>query len=80
MEHENENKKSVIIDVREKHEFQNKLIFENSINIPLTEIYDNLDFLFEYDVVYLCCATRKRAEFAKQLLEDEGHYEVYVLY
>lgn len=77
---EDENKKTIIVDVRERYEFEEKIIFENSINIPLSELYNNLDLLFEHDVVYLCCATRKRAEYAKSLLEDEGHYDVVVIY
>ncbi len=75
-----EDKKTIIVDVREEYEFKEKVVFENAINIPLSELYNKLDFLFEFDVIYLCCATRKRAEYARDLLYDEGLDQIIVIY
>ncbi len=67
---------AVIIDVRERNEFANGHIV-NAINIPLSELRENLDKIPKDKPVYLHCRSSQRSYNALKVLESEGHSDVY---
>ena len=71
------NKKTVLIDVRTKTEFENGHL-ENSVNIPYTEIVEKISTLTKNKdaniVVY--CRSGRRSGIAKNMLENIGYRNV----
>ena len=57
-----------IVDVRTYEEFQGGHV-AGSINIPLNELHDNLDYLKEIKYIVLCCASGNRSKTAQSLLK-----------
>jgi NADPH-dependent 2,4-dienoyl-CoA reductase/sulfur reductase-like enzyme/rhodanese-related sulfurtransferase len=69
-------KGEVIIDVREKAEFENGHII-GAVNIPLSEIRERIDEIPKDRDVYLHCRTGQRSYNAALLLQYLGYQKVY---
>jgi phage shock protein E len=65
-----------IIDVRSVGEFQGGHL-NNSINIPLDKLRENLSKLDKYHVIITCCASGMRSASAKSILKSNGFVEVH---
>lgn len=68
--------KACIIDVREKHEFENGHLV-NAINIPLSELRDRLDEIPKDKPVYLHCRSSQRSYNAVMALQNRGWDNVF---
>tara|TARA_B100001057_G_C22126519_1_gene672865 strand:+ start:53 stop:331 length:279 start_codon:yes stop_codon:yes gene_type:complete len=68
--------KVTIVDVRTDHEFAGGRV-ENSINIPLNEIPNNIDKLKGMQPIVMCCAAGIRSGNAVDYLKQIGLEEVY---
>jgi len=64
-----------IIDVREKHEFENGHL-KNAVNIPLSEIRDRFDEIPRDVPVYLHCRSSQRSYNAVMALQNSGFKNV----
>jgi len=67
---------AVVLDVRTKAEFQNGHV-QNSINIPLDKLPDNLKKLNKNKPIVTCCASGARSATAKNYLKSKGFELVY---
>ncbi|PKP25370.1 MAG: sulfurtransferase [Bacteroidetes bacterium HGW-Bacteroidetes-2] len=68
---------AVILDVRTKVEFANGHI-KNAINIPLSDLQNNLHKLKEKNnPIIACCASGMRSASAKNILKSNGYQQVY---
>ena len=71
------NQGAIILDVRSKAEFAGGHI-ENSINIPVNELVNNLSKLKNKDqTIICCCASGMRSGMAKKSLQSKGYTAVY---
>jgi phage shock protein E len=68
---------TAIIDVRTIEEFEDGHI-EQSINIPLNQITDSINFLKQYKDIIIICRSGNRSGKAKTILEER--YEFNNLY
>ena len=68
--------KVTIVDVRTDHEFAGGRV-EDSINIPLNEIPNNIDKLKGMQPIVMCCAAGIRSGNAVNYLNQIGLEEVY---
>ena len=68
--------KVTIVDVRTDHEFAGGRV-EDSINIPLNEIPNNIDKLKGMQPIVMCCAAGIRSGNAVNYLKQIGLEEVY---
>ena len=68
--------KVTIVDVRTEHEFAGSRV-EDSINIPLNEIPNNIDKLKGMQPIVMCCAAGIRSGNAVNYLKKIGLEEVY---
>ena len=68
--------KVTIVDVRTDHEFAVGRV-EDSINIPLNEIPNNIDKLKGMQPIVMCCAAGIRSGNAVNYLKKIGLEEVY---
>ncbi len=68
--------KACIIDVREKHEFENGHLI-NAVNIPLSELRDRLDEVPKDKPVYLHCRSSQRSYNAVMALQNRGWDNVF---
>ena len=68
--------KVTIVDVRTDHEFAVGRV-EDSINIPLNEIPNNIDKLKGMQPIVMCCAAGIRSGNAVNYLKQIGLEEVY---
>ena len=68
--------KVTIVDVRTEHEFAGGRV-EESINIPLNEIPNNVDKLKGMQPIVMCCAAGIRSGNAVNYLNQIGLEEVY---
>ena len=68
--------KVTIIDVRTEHEFAGSRV-EDSTNIPLNEIPNNIDKLKGMQPIVMCCAAGIRSGNAVNYLNQIGLEEVY---
>ena len=68
--------KVTIVDVRTDHEFAGGRV-EDSINIPLKEIPNNIDKLKGMQPIVMCCAAGIRSGNAVDYLKQIGLEEVY---
>lgn len=68
---------AVWVDVRTPDEYENGA-FEDSVNIPLSRLRDELSELVFNSKYVICCDTGRRSESAGFLLSHKG-FEVYVL-
>ena len=68
--------KVTIVDVRTEHEFAGGRL-EDSINIPLNEIPNNIDKLKGMQPIVMCCAAGIRSGNAVNYLNQIGLEEVY---
>ena len=66
----------VIVDVRSRAEFSGGHVV-GSVNIPLQEINDHLEQLLEAETLVFCCASGGRSGMATQLLQQNGHTNVF---
>ena len=67
---------AIIVDVRSPAEFSGGNI-ENSLNIPVGELMNNLEYLKDKDqTIITCCASGMRSGAAKQLLVAKGYTHV----
>ena len=66
----------VIVDVRSREEFSGGHVV-GSINIPLQEINDRMDELLQAETLVFCCASGGRSGMATQLLQQNGHANVF---
>lgn len=67
---------AIIVDVRSLSEFSVGNI-DNSLNIPVGELMDNLDLLKNKDqTIITCCASGIRSGAAKQILITNGYSNV----
>ncbi|MGN6341968.1 MAG: rhodanese-like domain-containing protein [Ginsengibacter sp.] len=68
---------AIILDVRSKGEYASGHI-ENSINIPVDQLANNLAKLKDKNkCIVCCCASGMRSGSAKRILESKGYNEVY---
>ena len=67
---------SVIIDVRERREYENGHI-KNAINIPLSELRERVDEIPKEKPVYLHCRTGQRSYNAALALKNLGYNNIY---
>ena len=68
---------AIILDVRSKAEFSGGHI-ENSINIPVDQLSNNLSKLKNKDkCIICCCASGMRSGTAKKILEAKGYKVVF---
>lgn len=67
---------AVIIDVRERREYENGHI-KNAINIPLSEIRERVDEIPKEKPVYLHCRTGQRSYNAALALKNLGYNNIY---
>ncbi len=65
-----------IIDVRTPSEFKSGHI-QGSLNIPLSNISDNLTKINKDKPVITCCASGMRSASAKTILTSKGYREVH---
>tara|TARA_B100000768_G_scaffold68126_1_gene65505 strand:+ start:4622 stop:4900 length:279 start_codon:yes stop_codon:yes gene_type:complete len=65
-----------IVDVRTTEEFKSSRI-ENSINIPLNLISENIETLKKMQPIVLCCAAGVRSGQAVEFLKFNGLDQVY---
>lgn len=68
--------KTSIVDVRTTEEFKSSRI-ENSINIPLNLISENIETLKKMQPIVLCCAAGVRSGQAVEFLKLNGLDQVY---
>ena len=66
----------VIVDVRSHAEFNGGHVV-GSVNIPLQEIEEHLDELLQAKTLVFCCASGGRSGMATQLLQQNGHTNVF---
>ena len=67
---------AIIVDVRSPAEFSVGYI-ENSLNIPVGELMNKLEYLKDKDqTIITCCASGMRSGAAKQLLVAKGYTNV----
>jgi len=67
---------AIIVDVRSPAEFYGGNI-ENSLNIPVGELMNKLDYLKDKNqTIITCCASGMRSGAAKQLLVAKGYTNV----
>lgn len=71
-------KEGYFLDVREFGE-QPKLVFENYVQIPLSELENQLDLLSVNHPIYLFCQTGVRSKKAYRLLQDKGYGKLFCL-
>jgi len=68
---------AIILDVRSKSEYAAGHI-ENSINIPVDQLANNLAKLKDKNkCIVCCCASGMRSGTAKRILESKGYTTVY---
>jgi phage shock protein E len=67
---------ATIVDVRSKEEYRVGHL-NNSINIPLNELTNNLSKLNKTKAVITCCASGMRSSSAKNILKSNGFNEVH---
>ncbi len=66
------NKGAIVIDVRTPEEYSSGN-FQNSINIPLNTIQDNIDKIRSYsEDIVVVCASGNRSGQAQQILSENG--------
>ncbi len=70
------NKESIIIDVREKYEYEAGHII-NSINIPLEELRDRINEIPKDKPVYINCRSGQRSYLAIMILQNLAYDNVY---
>ena len=68
--------KTSIIDVRTTEEFENSRV-EDSVNIPLNLVPDNIETLKKMQPLVLCCAAGVRSGQAMEYLKINGLVKVY---
>lgn len=66
-----EDKTAILIDVRDKMEFDLGHI-KNSINIPLNDLRNNLENIDKNKTIYLICQSAVRSYFAYRILDQYG--------
>ena len=71
------NEDAIWVDVRNKDEYENGS-FEDSVNIPLPNLRDEMSELVYNTQYIICCDTGMRSESASFLLSHKG-FDVYVL-
>ena len=76
-----DNGNAIIIDVKNEEEFAENHI-EGAINIPVYDIANKIGNIAsnKNDTIILYCKTGKRSKIAKDILEQEGYSNVYILY
>ena len=68
---------AIIIDVRTTEEF-NRGHIEESMNIPLHTLEENLSLLEDKNqIIITCCASGMRSARAKAILKKQGYQSVY---
>ena len=67
-------KNAVIIDVREKGEFENGHLI-NAVNIPLSELRERMDEIPKDVPVYVHCRSGQRSYNAVMALQNSGYYK-----
>jgi rhodanese-related sulfurtransferase len=68
---------AIILDVRSKDEFSGGHI-QNSINIPVDQLSNNLSKLKDKNkCIICCCASGMRSGTAKRILESKGYKAVF---
>lgn len=67
---------AVIVDVRTKDEFKSGHL-QNSINIPIDSLEQNIKKLNKNKPIITCCASGARSAFARRILTSNGFEEVY---
>jgi rhodanese-related sulfurtransferase len=72
-------KKEILIDVRTRDEFRKRKIYNQSINIPVDELEENIEFLKDFENIQLVCLTGTRAAKAQEILEDNDIWSAEVL-
>lgn len=65
-----------IVDVRSKEEYQSGHI-PGSMNMPLTNLSNQMNKLKKDKAVITCCASGMRSAAAKNILKSRGFTEVY---
>jgi rhodanese-related sulfurtransferase len=70
------NTETTIVDVRTTEEFANSRV-EDSVNIPLNLVPDNIQTLKKMQPLVLCCAAGVRSGQAMEFLKFNGLNEVY---
>jgi rhodanese-related sulfurtransferase len=70
------NTETTIVDVRTTEEFANSRV-EDSVNIPLNLVPDNIQTLKKMQPLVLCCAAGVRSGQAMEFLKFNGLDEVY---
>ena len=70
------NTETTIVDVRTSEEFANSRV-EDSVNIPLNLVPDNIQTLKKMQPLVLCCAAGVRSGQAMEFLKFNGLNEVY---
>ena len=75
------NKECVIIDVREKFEYDSGHI-KDSILIPMYDIFNDVDRVKKYSdkKIVLVCSSGHRSHYTGKFLEEKGLKDVYNLY
>ena len=68
--------KTLLIDVRENHEFEEKRI-KDSLHIPLNELPNNLFAVENHEAIVIHCRSGGRAKEAAKFLESQGFQNVY---
>jgi phage shock protein E len=63
---------ALLVDVRDPHEYRRGAL-PGAVNIPLPAIQESLHRLDKSVPVLLYCATGRRSDMAKRLLEASGH-------
>ena len=70
---QNENKDSIIVDVRTTEEWQQDGHADCAVNYPLGQFESKIEELKAYKNVALVCRSGNRAEQAKLMLENSGY-------
>ena len=76
-----EEKRVIVIDVRERDERNHSQMLEGSINIPISELAKKIRKVVpnSEQPILIYCATGSRSIFACQILADFGYTTVYNL-
>lgn len=69
-------KNALLVDVRTPEEFKEHFV-ENSINIPLDTIEQNLDKFKGHEYIIVFCKSGRRSGEAKDILEKHGFTNVF---
>jgi rhodanese-related sulfurtransferase len=66
-----------IIDVRTKAEHKNEKISNKTLNIPDSDILNNIEDFKKYDKIYIHCQSGNRSNKVVELLKAQGFDNVY---